>query len=61
MNAYSLYELKCPACALQYTQMVAQREEDLLIPCPSCDTALQKIRKLTGSELLSCVNSYGGG
>jgi hypothetical protein len=41
--------------------MIAEREEDLLVPCPSCDTALQKIKKLTGAELLSCVSSYGGG
>ena len=61
MNAYSIYELTCPTCKLQYTQMISDREEDLLIPCPSCDTALEKVRKLTGSELLSCVSSYGGG
>ena len=61
MNAYSMYELKCPGCELQYTQMISRREEDVLIPCPSCDTALEKIRKLTGSELFSCAPTYGGG
>lgn len=61
MNGYSIYELKCPTCDLNYTQMISQREEGLLIPCPSCDTGLEKIRKLTGTELLSCVTSYGGG
>ena len=61
MSSYSIYELKCPTCNLQYSQMISEREEDLLIPCPSCDAALQKIRKLTGAELLSCVSSYGGG
>jgi len=61
MNAYTIYELNCPTCKLQYTQMISEREEDLLIPCPSCDTALEKVRKLTGAELLSCVSSYGGG
>ena len=61
MNAYSVYELKCPVCELQYTQLISQREENLLIPCPSCETALEKVRKLTGTELLSCVTSYGGG
>lgn len=61
MNAYSIYELKCPTCQLQYTQMVAEKEEKLLIPCPSCDTALDKVRKLSGAELLSCISSYGGG
>jgi len=61
VNAYSIYELKCPTCKLQYSQMISEREEKLLIPCPSCDTALQKIRKLTGAELFSCVSSYGGG
>jgi len=61
MSAYSIYELKCPTCELQYTQMIAQREENLLIPCPSCDAALDKVRKLTGAELLTCVPSFGGG
>ena len=61
MNAYSIYELKCPKCKLQYTQMISDREESLLIPCPSCDAELQKVRKLTGAELLSCVSTYGGG
>ena len=46
---------------MQYSQMISEREEELPIPCPSCDTALQKIRKLTGAELLSCGSSYGGG
>ena len=61
MNDYSMYELECSTCKLQYTQMISKREGDLLIPCPSCYTELLKIRKLTGSELLSCVSSYGGG
>ena len=61
MNAYSIYELKCPACKLQYTQMISEHEEELSIPCPSCDTGLEKVRKLTGSELLSCAYTYGGG
>ena len=61
MSAYSIYELQCPSCKIQYTQMVSDREESLLIPCPSCDTALDKIRKLSGAELLSCDYTYGGG
>ena len=61
MNSYSLYQLKCPACSLEYTHMITENEEHLLIPCPSCDTALKKVKKLTGAELLSCVYSYGGG
>jgi len=61
MNEYSVYELKCPACEMHYTQMISQREEDLTIPCPSCDTALEKVKKLHGAELLSCVASFGGG
>jgi hypothetical protein len=60
MNEYSVYELKCTTCQMLYTQMISRREEDLLIPCPSCDTPLEKVRKLTGAELLSCVSSYGG-
>jgi hypothetical protein len=46
---------------MHYTQMISQREEDLTIPCPSCDTALEKVKKLHGAELLSCVASFGGG
>ena len=61
MSTYSIYELKCPTCELQYTQMIAKREEELFIPCPSCDSALDRVRKLTGTELLSCATSYGGG
>jgi len=61
MSTYAIYDLKCPTCELQYTQMISDREEELLVPCPSCDTALHKIRKLTGTEILSCVSSYGGG
>lgn len=60
MNTYSMYELECPVCKTQYTQMLSQREEDLPIPCPSCEAELEKIRKLSGAELLSCVSSYGG-
>jgi hypothetical protein len=60
MSSYSIYELKCPTCDLQYTQMIAKREEDLLVPCPSCDSALEKGRKLTGAELLSCATGFGG-
>ena len=61
MNTYSIYELKCPSCELEFTQMISGREENLLIPCPSCNASLEKVRKLTGNELLTCVASYGGG
>jgi ssDNA-binding Zn-finger/Zn-ribbon topoisomerase 1 len=61
MSTYSIYELKCPSCNLQYSQMISDREENLPVLCPSCDVALEKGRKLTGSELLSCVYTYGGG
>ena len=61
MKSYSIYELKCPTCDLQYTQMISKSEEKLLIPCPSCDAALEKVRTLSGTELLSCVSSLGGG
>jgi hypothetical protein len=60
MNEYSMYELKCPNCDQRYTQMLTQQEESLVIPCPSCGTSLEILRKLTGSELLSCISSYGG-
>jgi len=61
MNTYAIYELECPSCKLHYTQMISDREEELLIPCPSCDLPLEKVRKLTGAEMLSCLSSYGGG
>jgi endogenous inhibitor of DNA gyrase (YacG/DUF329 family) len=60
MNSYSMYELKCPTCGTHYMQMISRSEEELHNPCPSCDTELEKVRKLTGAELLSCVSSYGG-
>jgi Zn finger protein HypA/HybF involved in hydrogenase expression len=62
MSAYSIYQLKCPSCHLQYAQMISEQEEHLPIPCPSCGSDLEKIKKLTGAELLtSCGYSYGGG
>ena len=62
MSSYSIHELKCPSCGLQYAQMISDQEEHLPIPCPSCGADLEKIRKLTGAELLtSCNYSYGGG
>lgn len=61
MSSYTIYELKCPKCKSHYTQMISELEEDLSVQCPSCETSLEKVRKLTGRELLSCVYSYGGG
>ena len=61
MSRYSIYELKCPECGVQYTQMISDKEENLLVPCPACDTDLEKVRKLTGAESLSCGIRFGGG
>ena len=61
MSQYSIYELKCPGCQLRYTQMISSKEEHLPVHCPSCDTDLEKDRKLTGTELLSCGFHVGGG
>ena len=61
MAIYSIYELKCRKCGLQYAQMMSDREEHLPIPCPSCDADLEKMRKLTGAEVLACGIPAGGG
>ena len=61
MATYSIYELKCEECDLQYAQMISDKEEHLSIPCPSCDTDLEKARKLTGTELLACGATSGFG
>ncbi|MDF1535384.1 MAG: hypothetical protein P1S46_02645 [bacterium] len=61
MATYSIYELKCRECNLLYAQMILDREEHLPIPCPSCDADLEKTRKLTGTELLACGITAGGG
>jgi hypothetical protein len=61
MATDSIYELKCRECDLQYAQMISDREEHLPIPCPSCDTDLEKMRKLTGADLLACGIAAGAG
>ncbi len=62
MSTYSIFELKCPSCHLQYAQMISEQEEHLPIPCPSCGADLEKLKKLTGAELLtSCGHRFGGG
>jgi hypothetical protein len=61
MSTYSIYELKCAECELQYAQMISGKEEHLPIPCPSCDSDLEKMRKLSGSELLACGVTSGFG
>jgi hypothetical protein len=61
MSNYCIYELRCPACKLQYAQMISDKEEHLPLPCPSCGADLEKIRKLTGTELLACGVNIGGG
>ena len=61
MSTYSIYELKCTECELQYAQMISNKEEHLPIPCPSCDSDLEKMHKLTGSEILACGVTSGFG
>ena len=61
MSTYSIYELKCAECEMQYAQMISDKEEHLPIPCPSCDSDLEKMRKLTGSEQLACGVTSGFG
>ena len=61
MSIYSIYELKCPDCELQYAQMISDKEEHLPVPCPSCRADLEKVRKMTGAEMLACGINVGGG
>jgi hypothetical protein len=61
MSAYSIFELKCPECGMRYAQMIADKEEHLPLPCPSCRTELEKVRKLSGTEMLACGLNVGGG
>jgi predicted nucleic acid-binding Zn ribbon protein len=61
MSLYAIYQLKCPECGMQYAQMISDREEYLPLLCPSCQAELEKIRKLSGSELLACGFNVGGG
>lgn len=62
MSVYSIYELKCPSCSLQYAQMISDKESHLPVVCPSCGDNLEKIRKMTGAEMLtSCGYKIGGG
>ncbi|UCG39568.1 MAG: zinc ribbon domain-containing protein [bacterium] len=61
MTTYSIYELTCPDCGIHYAQMISDKEEHLPISCPSCEGDMEKGRKLTGAELLSCGITYGGG
>lgn len=46
---------------MQYAQMIADDEEHLPLPCPSCRAELEKIRKLSGAEMLACGFNVGGG
>jgi len=41
--------------------MLSEKDDNLPIPCPSCDTDLTKGKKLTGADLLACGFSTGGG
>lgn len=62
MSGYSIYELKCPSCHLQYSQMIPDEESKTPIFCPSCGDSMEKIRKLSGAEILtSCTFLPGGG
>ena len=61
MSIYSIYELRCPQCNVQYAQMIADREEHLPLPCPSCNTEMEKLHKLSGAEMLACGLNVGGG
>lgn len=61
MSLYSIYELRCPKCEMQYAQMIADNEEHLPLLCPSCGTELEKIGKLSGAEMLACGFNVGGG
>ena len=59
--SYAIFELKCPDCGVAYAQILREEEEHLDIICPSCDTNLEKGRRLTGDEVLSCGFASGGG
>ncbi|UCF31996.1 MAG: zinc ribbon domain-containing protein [bacterium] len=59
--SYAIFELKCAGCGLEYAQLLSEEEGELPIPCPTCDTDLEKGRKISGEELLSCGFSSGGG
>jgi DNA-directed RNA polymerase subunit RPC12/RpoP len=61
MMSYAIFELRCPTCSLEYAQILSEEEENLAIPCPSCNANLEKGKKLSGEELLTCGISSGGG
>jgi len=62
MSGYSIYELECPSCHLQFAQMISEQESHLPVFCPSCGDTLEKIKKLSGTELLtSCEYQSGQG
>ncbi|GBE14209.1 hypothetical protein BMS3Abin14_00247 [bacterium BMS3Abin14] len=52
--SYAIFELKCPACGIEYAQILHEDEEKVSISCPSCSGSLEKGKKLSGTDMLSC-------
>ena len=52
--SYAIFQLKCPECDIEYAQILPEDEEGVSISCPSCSGSLEKGKKLSGAEMMSC-------
>ena len=49
---YAIFELECPACGIEYAQILSEEDEDVSISCPSCSGYLEKGKKLSGKDMI---------